>query len=115
MNKTETGLPFHVLALNTNIYYKSDDLVDPTDPDPLQQFAWAKGLLDDISTENETVLIFGHISPGKFERYYTVPGFHWFRPEYNEKFINELILPYKDIITAQVSRSRPLETASGPF
>lgn len=49
------------------------------------------------------------LSKGVFERYYEqedapteYEGFYWFRPEYNNKFINEFILPYYDTIIGQV-------------
>jgi hypothetical protein len=42
---------------------------------------------------NERVLIFSHIPPGKFERFYQqmaevdYPGFHWLADAFNEKYL----------------------------
>ncbi len=107
VNKTESKLPFHLIGLNTNIYYKSNNLVKPDEYDPLGQFKWLKDVLTDIQIKGEKAFIFAHISPGKFERYYEQPeeeysGFHWFRPDFNTKFIDEIILPFSKTIIAQV-------------
>jgi hypothetical protein len=45
VNKTESKLPFHLIGLNTNIYYKSNNLVKPDEYDPLGQFKWLKDVL----------------------------------------------------------------------
>jgi sphingomyelin phosphodiesterase acid-like 3 len=107
VNKTESKLPFHLIGLNTNIYYKSNYLVKPDEYDPLGQFKWLKDVLTNIQIKGEKAFIFAHISPGKFERYYEQPeeeysGFHWFRPDFNTKFIDEIILPFSKTIIAQV-------------
>ena len=67
--KSATGLPFHLLGLNTNIYYKSNQLVEANETDPLDQFHWMKTKLTDFKSVGEKALLFAHISPGKFERY----------------------------------------------
>ena len=79
----------------------------PDDFDPLGQFEWLKDILTECQVKGEKAFIFGHISPGKFERYYEQPGseysgFHWFRPDFNDKYIDEIILPLNDTIIAQV-------------
>ena len=109
VNKTTSRLPFHLIGLNTNIYYRSNGLVGEDEKDPLQQFSWLTNLLEEMKSKNEKVLIFAHISPGKFERYYeqsgkdeVYSGFHWFRPDFNEKLINDIIIPFNDTIVAQV-------------
>jgi sphingomyelin phosphodiesterase acid-like 3 len=107
VNKAESNLPFHLIGLNTNIYYRSNGLVAPDDFDPLGQFEWLKDILTECQVKGEKAFIFGHISPGKFERYYEQPGseysgIHWFRPDFNDKYIDEIILPLNDTIIAQV-------------
>jgi hypothetical protein len=69
ISRSETNLPFHLVGLNTNIYYKSNHLVEDTESDPLDQFHWLKTKLTDFQNKNEKALLFAHISPGKFERY----------------------------------------------
>jgi hypothetical protein len=73
VNKTESKLPFHLIGLNTNIYYRSNGLVAPDDFDPLGQFEWLKDILTECQVKGEKAFIFGHISPGKFERYRVRP------------------------------------------
>ena len=109
VDKGITGLPFHLIGLNTNIYYRSNGLVPEEETDPLGQFVWLTDLLTGFKEKEEKALIFAHISPGKFERYYEqsgIPdytGFHWFRPDFNEKYMDEVIVPFADIIVGQVS------------
>ena len=102
IDKASVQLPFHLIGLNTNIYYKSNDLVGPDEKDPLGQLAWLKEHLTLYKSRGEKAFIFAHICPGKFERYYQPPGFHWFRPDFNDIFIDEIIIPFKDTIIAQV-------------
>ena len=73
VNKAESNLPFHLIGLNTNIYYRSNGLVAPDDFDPLGQFEWLKDILTECQVKGEKAFIFGHISPGKFERYRVRP------------------------------------------
>ena len=74
VNKTISRLPFHLIGLNTNIYYRSNGLVGEDEKDPLQQFSWLTNLLAEMKFKNEKVLMFAHISPRKFERYYEQSG-----------------------------------------
>ncbi len=46
MSSAVTGFPFHLVCLNTNVYYKSNEEVDDDEDDPLEQFAWMEDLLD---------------------------------------------------------------------
>jgi hypothetical protein len=56
-------------------------------------YAWkAKVYNIGRSLKGEKVLMFAHICPGKFERYYRPPGFHWFRPDFNDLFIDEVAI-----------------------
>ncbi len=54
-------------------------------------------------------MVFAHISPGKFERYYQPEeegggfGFHWFREEYNERYL-EIMDEYSDVVSGQVNK-----------
>ncbi|CAD6195385.1 unnamed protein product [Caenorhabditis auriculariae] len=83
------------VVLNTNLYYNANkaygNFTDKTDP--AGQFAFMEAELQAAEqcpnrvTDNCTsqVHIIAHIGPGVFER---SPNFTWFRPEYNEKFLN---------------------------
>jgi hypothetical protein len=92
-------------------------LVPEEETDPLGQFVWLIDLLTSFKEKDEKAIIFAHISPGKFERYYEqsglsdYTGFHWFRPDFNEKYMDEVIVPFADIIVGQVS----LESISPTF
>ena len=93
-----------LLSLNTNLWYKSNrhvqDLVDPAG-----QFTWLQRVLEECQTNNRTVIIFGHIPPGKFERFYQFcgeykgcdthggyQGFHWMRSDFQNHDQFKLIL-----------------------
>ena len=115
MNKTESQLPFHLIGLNTNVYYQNNNLTAADELDPLGQFAWLKDVLTDCQNKDEKAFVFAHICPGKFERYYEQPdkeysGFHWFRPDLNDKFIDEIILPFNQTIIAQVRSNILVDT-----
>jgi hypothetical protein len=49
--------------------------------------------LEEAREAGERVLIFSHIAPGKFERFYQqmaevdYPGFHWLADAFNEKYL----------------------------
>ena len=80
-----------LLSLNTNLWYKSNKFVQDLE-DPASQFSWLERILRDCETQGRSVIIFGHIPPGKFERFYQFcgeykgcdtkggyQGFHWMR------------------------------------
>ena len=47
MGRSSSGLPFELVCLNTNLYFKSNDEVDEDeDDDPLGQFAWLEVTLE---------------------------------------------------------------------
>ena len=102
-----TGLPFTLLGLNTNVFYKSNDLVDEDDDDPLGQLSWLESQLRDCRESDTRALIFAHVPPGKFERYYQPYdgeeggyGFPWFRADLNDQFL-KIIDDYSDVIAGQ--------------
>jgi hypothetical protein len=49
--------------------------------------------LTEAREAGERVLLFSHIAPGKFERFYQqmaevdYPGFHWLADAFNEKYL----------------------------
>ena len=52
-------------------------------------------------------MLFAHIPPGKFERFYQYfeeenqHGFPWFKPEFNKKYL-DIIVRYADVIHLQL-------------
>ena len=85
-----------LLSLNTNLWYKSNKHVQDLE-DPAGQFSWLEGILGDCERTGRSVIIFGHIPPGKFERFYQVcgeykgcdthggyQGFHWMRSDFKD-------------------------------
>ncbi|CAI5450620.1 unnamed protein product [Caenorhabditis angaria] len=83
------------LVLNTNLYYNANKAyANFTDKDdPAGQFAFLENELKNaetcpnrVNTDCTSIVhIIAHIGPGVFERTY---NFTWFRPEYNERFLN---------------------------
>ena len=75
--------------------------------DPLGQFEWLEDALKNARKGNKTVLLFAHIPPGKFERFYqyfseeSQQGYPWLKPSYNEKLL-EILIAYSDIIPIQL-------------
>ena len=49
VSKSSSGLPFHLLGLNTNVYYENNDLLDGGEEDPLGQFQWLEDKLYEYS------------------------------------------------------------------
>ena len=55
----------------------------------------------------KNVILFAHIPPGKFERFYQYfeeeqqQGFPWLKPKYNSKFL-DILIQYSDIIPIQL-------------
>ena len=95
------------MGLNTNVFYKSNDLVDEEDDDPLGQLSWLESQLQDCRESDSRTLIFAHVPPGKFERYYQPYdgeeggyGFPWFRADLNDQFL-KIIDDYSDVIAGQ--------------
>ena len=98
-------LPFRLIGLNTNVYYKSDKLTADME-DPLDQLKWLEQELDKARQGQEKVIIFAHVTPGMFERYYRTnqdgfSGYYWFRPTFNEKFL-QMVEQNSDVILGQV-------------
>ncbi|XP_047472871.1 acid sphingomyelinase-like phosphodiesterase 3b [Penaeus chinensis] len=91
-----------VLALNTLIWYKSNQVTAPeTDNDPAEQFKWIDDTLTELAKRKRKVYIMGHIPPGTFERYQQKKeGFHWFQERFNKKYI-EMVQKHANVIKAQ--------------
>ncbi|XP_043207536.1 acid sphingomyelinase-like phosphodiesterase 3b isoform X2 [Amphibalanus amphitrite] len=87
-----------IISLNTNIYYRPNEAIDPKEADPGQQFSWLRDQLKNASTEGYKVIIGAHIAPGFFERQ-TDDTFMF--DNYNEALL-ALIGQYSDVILAQV-------------
>ena len=90
---------YHVISLNTNLWYKNNKYVQD-DEDPGHQFAWLETFLDECERLGEKVWIVGHIPPGKFERFYQFCGeykgcdnnggyygFHWYSEKFNKRWL----------------------------
>ncbi|XP_059090918.1 acid sphingomyelinase-like phosphodiesterase 3b isoform X2 [Tigriopus californicus] len=98
-------LPFKLIALNTNIYKLKNHFTEGIQ-DPLGQFEWLESLLKKAESDQTKVILFAHIPPGKFERFYQYMeeedqyGFHWFTPTFNQKYL-ELLDKYSHVISAQ--------------
>ncbi|CAI4223429.1 unnamed protein product [Auanema sp. JU1783] len=84
------------LVLNTNLYYNVNEAyANFTNPDdPAEMFAFMESELERATkcpnqinggTCYSIVHIVAHIPPGAFER---TPYYNWFRPQYNERFLN---------------------------
>ncbi|KAH9491715.1 Acid sphingomyelinase-like phosphodiesterase 3b [Bulinus truncatus] len=83
-----------LLALNTNLYYTVDNLT-PNISDPVGQFAWMENQLLQAKSNDEKVIVTGHVPPGLFIPEYA----DWFYPKFKTRFM-EIILNYTDIIVA---------------
>ena len=99
--------PFLLMGLNTNLWYRSNKIDFDQPEDPLGQFAWMESKLDQARIDSEKVLLFAHIPPGKFERFYqyfqeeSQHGFPWFKPQYNTKYM-DILVRYADILHLQL-------------
>ena len=127
-------IPFYLIGLNTNLYYKSNHETEGLE-DPFGQFAWLESLLTEIRAEGKKVifskirplkpvaalaisdnrtfflslqaLIFAHVPPGKFERFYQYyveieeHGYPWFSHDFNEKYLN-VLSEFSDIVPVQI-------------
>ena len=52
---TSSRALFQVISLNTNIYYRPNEAIDPKEADPGQQFSWLRDQLKNASTEGYKV------------------------------------------------------------
>ncbi|BFZ16766.1 hypothetical protein BsWGS_19805 [Bradybaena similaris] len=85
-----------LLALNTNLYYRSNKLTANVN-DPAGQMAWMAEQLKDARSKGEKVIITGHIPPSM-----QTPGLaNWFYPDHKTKFVN-ILLGYSDVIVATI-------------
>ena len=56
-------------------------------------------------------LLFAHIGPGPFERFYEDDedgghrGFHWFKEAYNSRFLN-IVQEFSDVVVGQVRNKK---------
>jgi len=104
---------FTLLSLNTNLWYKSNHQVQGFN-DPADQFRWLEHALNSTQTAGKKALIFGHIPPGKFERFYQFcgeekgcdtnggyHGFHWLSPKFNERYL-EIIETFSETVSGQL-------------
>ncbi|XP_042885095.1 acid sphingomyelinase-like phosphodiesterase 3b isoform X2 [Penaeus japonicus] len=90
-----------VVALNTLLWYKSNQETEDSDGDPGKQFQWADGVLTELGKRKRHVYLMGHIPAGTFERYQQKKeGFHWYQERFNKKYI-ELVQNHSNIIKAQ--------------
>ncbi|KAL3857501.1 hypothetical protein ACJMK2_012167 [Sinanodonta woodiana] len=81
-----------IIAMNTNLYYTGDQLTVNVS-DPADQFAWLDSVLTQAVTNNEKVIITGHVPPG-----FTTPRkVMWMRPQFNIK-MNEIINRHATVI-----------------
>ncbi|XP_060063975.1 acid sphingomyelinase-like phosphodiesterase 3b [Ylistrum balloti] len=89
---TVTSHGIRVVALNTNLYYRSNKLTEHI-TDPADQFTWLENILTNATTNKEKVLITGHVSPGVVDSRGRSPMYEHF----NRK-INYVIQKYADVI-----------------
>ena len=82
-----------LIALNTNIYYQRNKLVNLKDSDPAGQFAWLKSQLKAARAAGELVYIAGHVPPGNMS---STENFH---RVFNKPFLS-CFTGYHDIIVA---------------
>ncbi|KAL6109768.1 smpdl3b [Pungitius sinensis] len=87
---------FRMLVLNTNLYYKQNQVTLPLD-DPAGQFAWADQVLKEAAINKEKVYIIGHVPPGVFEKKRSTP---WFTPKFNKLYL-DLIQRHHSVIFGQ--------------
>jgi len=102
-----------LLSLNSNLWYKSNHQVEGQE-DPGDQISWLENILNSAQAAGEKLLIFSHIPPGKFERFYQFcgeekgcdlnggyHGFHWLAKKFNARYI-ELVEKYSLAISGQL-------------
>ncbi|XP_023341908.1 acid sphingomyelinase-like phosphodiesterase 3b [Eurytemora carolleeae] len=95
-----------IIGLNSNLWYQSNHLVSDK-PDPADQFRNFEEELKSARENKERVLIFSHIPPGKFERFYQkmtevdYSGYHWMYERFNKRYLN-IIEEFWDIIELQL-------------
>ena len=75
--------------------------------DPGNQFRNLEEALAQARESNERVLIFSHIPPGKFERFYQrmleadYSGFHWMSDKFNKRYL-DVVHKYRDVLELQL-------------
>jgi len=102
-----------LVSLNSNLWYKSNHQVEGLD-DPADQISWLENILKSTQVAGEKLLIFSHIPPGKFERFYQFcgeekgcdmnggyHGFHWLGKHFNARYL-ELVEKYSLAIEGQL-------------
>jgi len=113
-NFTLPGTPsLSLVSLNSNLWYKSNHQVDGQE-DPADQLRWFENILNSTQAADEKLLIFSHIPPGKFERFYQFcgeekgcdmnggyHGFHWLSKDFNTRYL-ELVEKYSQAIAGQL-------------
>ena len=87
-----------VLVLNTNLYYRTEIIIQ----DPCSQLSWLKMKLKEARDLDLKVVITGHVPPGFFERHYIGPFFaNKGGYAVNDIFV-DIINEYSDQIVAQI-------------
>lgn len=89
-----------VVGLNTPLYYNKNALVTSDDDDPAGQFAWLDNVLRNAANKNQKAYIVSHVPPGVFGRKVTPDGYQWFRPKFNQRYL-ELIQKHAPTIIGQ--------------
>lgn len=82
------------LVLNTNYYYRSNNVKFEHPSDPADQFAFMESELKKARSKQQPVHILAHISPGMYERMET---FCWLHEEYNARFL-DIVATYRDVL-----------------
>ncbi|KAK3771033.1 hypothetical protein RRG08_002081 [Elysia crispata] len=94
-SKTLTSAPtLRVLALNTNLYYTSNDVTEAM-ADPGGQFQWMEQQLKDARASGHKVLLTGHVPAAPL----THGLVNWFYAAHKTRFVN-ILLTYSDVIAA---------------
>ncbi|XP_053402457.1 acid sphingomyelinase-like phosphodiesterase 3b isoform X2 [Mercenaria mercenaria] len=89
-----TASGIRIVAMNSNMYYVKDTATVNLE-DPADQFAWLDSVLTNASTNNEKVILTGHVPPG-----FTTPrAVRWMTEAFNKKFI-EIVLRHSSVIVA---------------
>ncbi|GFS19950.1 acid sphingomyelinase-like phosphodiesterase 3b [Elysia marginata] len=83
-----------VLALNTNLYFTSNDLTAAV-ADPAGQFAWMEQQLQNARATNEKVMVTGHVPAAPLTRGLV----NWFYPAHKTRFV-DILTSYHDVIVA---------------
>ncbi|RUS80810.1 hypothetical protein EGW08_011431, partial [Elysia chlorotica] len=83
-----------VLALNTNLYFTSNDKTAEM-ADPGGQFAWLEQQLKDARSNGHKVIITGHVPPAPLTRGLV----NWFYAAHKTRLVN-ILLDYSDVIAA---------------